>query len=131
MDDPTPIEFWSVKPGVKFLFPIQGPEGWREAAVEILKATLTQYGLGAKTNAGYGLFELEGKQSNEPGSGAVAGETVVVTFKEYKNNDAVVWEQGQKDDTLCSDCPPGLLKGQKINAVRRGRRFVFASLLED
>lgn len=128
MDDPNPIVFWSVKPGVEFWFPIQGPEEWRKAAVEILKVVLKHYGLGAKTNAGYGLFKLE--ELSPSGGGAAAdepGEEVLVTFYKYTQTDAKVFEIGSKEEKLCTGCPPGLQPRQKIKAIRRGRGFIFKS----
>jgi len=129
MDDPNPIEFWSVKPGVEFWFPIEGPDGWREAAVEILKVVLKHYGLGAKTNAGYGLFKLDGP--TPVGGSASAdepGEEVTVIFDRYSNQDAMVKEGGSKDLKLCTGCPPKLQRGQALKAIRRGRGFIFRSL---
>jgi CRISPR-associated protein Cmr6 len=64
--NPVPIPFLTVKPGVRFGFAV----GWRgesnpEAhaqAVEWLKAGLENLGAGAKTAAGYGYFEITGGQ---------------------------------------------------------------------
>jgi len=39
-----------------FLFVIEGPQGWMHLAEEMLTATLTNAGLGAKRRAGYGYF---------------------------------------------------------------------------
>ncbi|MGC9400647.1 MAG: type III-B CRISPR module RAMP protein Cmr6 [Anaerolineae bacterium] len=60
--NPVPIPFLTVKPGVRFGFAV----GWRGAlhpeahnqAVEWLKAGLKNLGAGGKTAAGYGYFEV-------------------------------------------------------------------------
>jgi len=59
-DDPNPVAFLSVKPGVKFHIPITCPaenaQDWPHKAAEMLKWGLEHLGLGGKTNAGYGYF---------------------------------------------------------------------------
>jgi CRISPR-associated protein Cmr6 len=58
-DDPTPIQFLSVRPGVEFLFAIRCEDpAWMKPIVNILRYTLQRVGLGAKTNAGYGRFKV-------------------------------------------------------------------------
>ena len=64
-DDPIPVPFVSVKPGVGFYFAIGIPESdtpeatkqWRTFVEKILHYALTEIGLGGKTNAGYGWFK--------------------------------------------------------------------------
>jgi CRISPR-associated protein Cmr6 len=64
-DDPIPIPFVSVKSGCAFYFAIGIPESqdteaaekWRTFVEKILHYTLTELGLGGKTNAGYGWFK--------------------------------------------------------------------------
>jgi CRISPR-associated protein Cmr6 len=59
-DDPNPVAFLSVRPGVKFHIPITCPaenaQDWPHRAAEMLAWALERLGLGAKTNAGYGYF---------------------------------------------------------------------------
>jgi CRISPR-associated protein Cmr6 len=61
-DDPNPVSFLSIKPGVKFHIPIsctaENAQDWLDRAAEILKWGLENLGLGGKTNAGYGYFEV-------------------------------------------------------------------------
>jgi len=61
-DDPNPVSFLTIKPGVKFHIPISCPaenaQDWPHKAAEILKWGLENLGLGGKTNAGYGYFEV-------------------------------------------------------------------------
>lgn len=62
-DDPNPVAFLSVRPGVKFHIPITCPaenaQDWPYKAAEMLKWGLEHLGLGGKTNAGYGYFEVK------------------------------------------------------------------------
>lgn len=55
-DSPTPIPFISASG--TFLIAIGGPEAWVNAAFEILRCALKEYGIGAKTSSGYGRLEL-------------------------------------------------------------------------
>lgn len=57
-DDPIPIPFVSVRPNVAMAFPILCPPEWKPQVFDLLKATLERTGLGAKTNAGYGRFQV-------------------------------------------------------------------------
>ncbi len=57
MDSPVPVFFATIKPEQKFLFAVRGPGIWAELAKKIIIETGTQNGFGAKTRAGYGLFE--------------------------------------------------------------------------
>lgn len=58
-DDPNPVPFLCVRPGVTFTLAVSGPSpAWSHAALEILKAGLEERGLGAKTNSGYGYFSV-------------------------------------------------------------------------
>ncbi len=74
MDDPTPVGFLAVKPGVVFKFAFIVPKGrekWADALKKVLLWHLEREGLGAKTNAGYGRFaENTGKGPQPPGTGA-------------------------------------------------------------
>jgi CRISPR-associated protein Cmr6 len=62
-DDPNPVGFLSVKPGVKFCIALssgsQVAEVWIHTAAELLKWGLENLGLGGKTNAGYGYFVVQ------------------------------------------------------------------------
>lgn len=58
-DEPNPVSFLTVKPGVKFLFALSGDHEWVEFASELLKRALAEWGIGGKTTAGYGRFDDE------------------------------------------------------------------------
>ncbi|WP_297853147.1 type III-B CRISPR module RAMP protein Cmr6 [Meiothermus sp.] len=69
-DDPNPVAFLSVRPGVKFWIPITCPaqdaQDWPYKAAEMLAWGLENLGLGGKTNAGYGYFTCDfGKSAEE------------------------------------------------------------------
>jgi CRISPR-associated protein Cmr6 len=57
-DDPTPVAFLSVRPGVKFHLRLSGPGEWASLAARLVAHGLEYLGLGGKTNAGYGGFAV-------------------------------------------------------------------------
>lgn len=62
-DDPNPVSFLSVKPGTKFCLALsslsQNATDWLYLATQMLGWGLENLGLGGKTNAGYGYFEVK------------------------------------------------------------------------
>ncbi|GHG09770.1 type III-B CRISPR module RAMP protein Cmr6 [Deinococcus piscis] len=56
-DDPNPVTFLSVRPGLTFEVAMLGRSDWANLAADLLRWGLTHPGLGGKTNAGYGGFE--------------------------------------------------------------------------
>ena len=61
-DDPNPIAFLSVRPDTKFCIALSSSSKdaspWLYVAAELLKYALEEMGLGGKTNAGYGYFNV-------------------------------------------------------------------------
>ncbi len=57
-DDPNPVSFLTVRPGVKLLLALSGPPDWTELAGSLLADALAEWGVGAKTSAGYGVGEV-------------------------------------------------------------------------
>jgi CRISPR-associated protein Cmr6 len=53
-DDPNPLPFITVKPDTSFLTAVSGPTDWAKLAIELLHEAFAQWGVGAKTAAGYG-----------------------------------------------------------------------------
>ena len=54
-DDPNPVSLIVVRPGARFLFALELPcTDWSPFAEAMLLHTLTEIGIGGKTNAGYG-----------------------------------------------------------------------------
>ncbi|ADI14786.1 type III-B CRISPR module RAMP protein Cmr6 [Truepera radiovictrix] len=62
-DDPNPVAFLSVRVGVRFQLRLTGPGEWVTLAAQLLEWGLTHLGLGGKTNAGYGDFEVRREKS--------------------------------------------------------------------
>jgi len=58
--DPTPVPFLSVPIGTRFLLAVGGHRAWAEFAMHRLADTISEWGLGAKTAAGYGRLEPGG-----------------------------------------------------------------------
>ncbi len=68
-DDPNPVSFLIVRPGTAFVFAISAPSAeWGEFALNLLRWSLANLGVGAKTNAGYGRFDIP--EMRPPGSEA-------------------------------------------------------------
>jgi len=57
VDDPVPVAFASVTGS--YLVGVEGDPGWCDVALRLLKLGLSELGIGAKTNAGYGRVRLE------------------------------------------------------------------------
>jgi len=68
-DDPNPVGFVSVKPGVRFLFALgvqPGHSSWAELAFKHLRDALVGKGLGGKTSVGYGRFRCVSPVATPP-----------------------------------------------------------------
>ncbi len=53
-DRPNPVAFLTVRPGARMLFALSGPPDWAQLAEGMLRDALSEWGVGAKTSAGYG-----------------------------------------------------------------------------
>ncbi len=51
---PNPVGFITVRPGARFLIALTGPEDWTALAMHFLLEAIDNWGIGAKTSAGYG-----------------------------------------------------------------------------
>lgn len=58
-EDPVPVSFVSVRPGLCFLFAVDGAPEWAELALWLLREALAEWGAGGKTARGYGRFEFK------------------------------------------------------------------------
>lgn len=56
-ESPVPVPFLAVPPGVKFLLAVGGDRAWAKFAAEQVCDAVRDWGLGAKTAAGYGRLE--------------------------------------------------------------------------
>ncbi len=67
MASPVPLPVAALKPGMKFLVVIAGPEKEREFLKRVLGEALATEGIGGKTALGYGRFKvLEGGKKQKP-----------------------------------------------------------------
>lgn len=71
-DEPNPVSFLSASGN--YLIAVTGPEDWAEVALELLRAGLSELGVGAKTRSGYGRLQLEDRKSD--------GDKIVDKFQE-------------------------------------------------
>jgi CRISPR-associated protein Cmr6 len=66
-DDPNPVSFLTVRPGVRLLFALSGPGPWTALARRLLTEALSAWGVGGKTSSGYGRFTPVGPQGSAAG----------------------------------------------------------------
>lgn len=82
-DDPTPVAFLSVRPKTKFVLALSSAStnsnDWVFKAAEMLEWGLGNLGLGGKTNAGYGYFEV--KLPEKPKSEADKANDIYLEFR--------------------------------------------------
>ncbi|MCL6527935.1 MAG: type III-B CRISPR module RAMP protein Cmr6 [Thermaceae bacterium] len=113
-DDPNPVAFLSVKPGVKFCIPIscpaEGAEDWPYKAAEMLGWGLENLGLGGKTNAGYGYFTV--KLPEKPKGELELGLELLEGYRKRIAGIKPANERGELDFFLreLADKPPGVRK---------------------
>jgi len=68
-EDPVPVSFLAVSPGTRIEFAVSGRDPDKVLmAKQWLTAALVHAGAGAKTNAGYGVFQLVNETPPEPAS---------------------------------------------------------------
>jgi len=113
-DDPNPVAFLSVKPGVKFHIPISCPaqdaQDWPYKAAELLAWGLENLGLGGKTNAGYGYFTV--KLPERPKSESELGQEMLESYRRRIEGIKPNNERGELDFFLreLADKPPAMRK---------------------
>lgn len=56
--DPKPVAFVTARPGLRYQLFLSGDAAWCRLAMQLLRHALEDAGLGAKTTAGYGRFEV-------------------------------------------------------------------------
>jgi len=93
-DSPNPISFLSVTG--EFLIAVscdvedERGEKWSELALELIKETLIQQGVGGKTSSGYGRFQSGcNESSGNSSSGGNVG--VSINVNQYNNGDKVIF----------------------------------------
>ncbi len=98
-DNPTPVPFLVVRPGARFLFAAECPSPeWADYVRHLLAWALENLGLGAKTNAGYGRFAVDGAANASAGSivaseiGASGSAAPAVTSPATEEPERPVWQ---------------------------------------
>jgi CRISPR-associated protein Cmr6 len=77
-DDPVPLPFLAVSPGAKFLFRVDCPgDDWKAYVGGLLPYTLSEIGIGGKTNAGYGRFEATASVLTDGVQSSASAEVVI------------------------------------------------------
>ncbi|GMV90118.1 MAG: hypothetical protein AMXMBFR81_30480 [Chthonomonas sp.] len=136
MDDPTPVAFLSVRPGVVFSFAFMVPHGreqWSSSLTKVLHWLLEHQGLGAKTNSGYGRFALLESADRKGTPIAAPGGTTRGIVQRIQGNDLLV-QLAQGDRKMCMNVPATELAkvkvGSTIEATPDGRVLRFLRLVD-
>lgn len=116
-DSPTPIPFLSLTGS--FIFALEGPEAWVEAAADLLAGGLSNLGIGAKTSSGYGRMTLDccDPETRTPSKRLSAAE-------QKKRDDATMQELKDRAGRLAS-----LPAGRRDEALRELENVVQTSAL--
>ena len=85
-DDPNPVSFLTVRPGVRLLFALSGDAPWTALARRLLTEALSTWGVGGKTFSGYGRFEPVPAAEAASGLPQAAAEP---TAGRYRKGDAI------------------------------------------
>jgi len=92
-EDPTPVPFLAVPPGTRFLLAVGGQRAWAEFAIRRLAEAVADWGVGAKTAAGYGRLEPVG-ELREPSKPAVLSAAA-----RSLNDEATAWLDAKRPAT--------------------------------
>lgn len=87
-DEPKPVQFISVRPGIRMLLAIDGPPTGVDFAMRLLKEALAKWGVGGKISSGYGRF-------SEPSTRKHA---ISVPSRAYKPGDPVMVMRTDRPD---------------------------------
>ncbi len=120
-DDPNPVAFLTVRPKAQFLVCLSGPSDWVDLAMALLLDALEEWGVGAKTVAGYGRLISVSKSRNS--SAATSGsssteETFQQTINYNKGNKKIsiqIKSEKTKKTSVEADLEE-LVKEQQISA---------------
>lgn len=129
-DSPNPVAFLTVRPGVRLLFALSGPADWTELAEQLLRDALAKWGVGAKTNTGYGRLipPEEAGKSPRPATAAASGTTpkpgnlVEATLLEERTRKGG-WKARHEPSGLAGpvqnsvDVPPTATPGSRLTLV--------------
>ncbi len=109
LDAPNPVP-WVATTG-RFFFAIEGPGGWHERAKELLVEALTTRGIGAKTAAGYGLFQPDGKANDAADRRAKKARREALPLEEKLRAEVSDWDEKRLATTF----------GKEWNKTRKER----------
>lgn len=104
-EDPTPVPFLAVPPGTRFLLAVGGQRAWAEFAIRRLAEAVANWGVGAKTAAGYGRLEPVG-EPREPSKPAVLS----AAARSLKD-EATAWLDAKRPATETLAAWEGLVEG--------------------
>jgi CRISPR-associated protein Cmr6 len=96
-DSPNPVAFLTVRPKCRFLLALSGPSEWTELAGKLLADALRNWGVGAKTAAGYGIAVVGDWKCPEPRPSKV--EQAIAEMEKYGKDalagDIEKWLRGE------------------------------------
>lgn len=128
-DSPNPVAFLTVRPRAQFLFALSGPPDWTELAERLLRDALARWGVGGKTNAGYGRLVPPERSA---GSGSTESRARVLIPKAGERVEAVLleertkkggWKARHEPSGLCGpiqnsgDVPTDMAPGQRVRLI--------------
>lgn len=131
-DSPNPVAFLTVRPPAQFLVALSGPPEWTELAERLLREALAQWGVGGKTNAGYGRLVSPERRAGSGGTSRAhvmmpkAGELVEAVLLEERtkrggwkawHEPTGLWGPIQNSGDVPGDWVPGQRVQLRVAAV--------------
>jgi CRISPR-associated protein Cmr6 len=110
-DNPNPVAFLTVRPGVRMLVALSGRAAWTALAERLLKDALDTWGVGGKTSAGYGrALSGDGIAASPPRGGPGPAVAAAARLKAGDRVEAVLLdERTRKDGWKARHDPSGLV----------------------
>lgn len=132
-ESPNPLNFLTVRPGVRMLIALSGPQDWTELAARLLRRALERWGIGGKTSAGYGRLVSPEPSAGTYGASEAArlraaplvpepGERVEVVLLAERTKKGG-WKARHEPSGLAgpiqnsSDVPPEMMPGHRIHLI--------------
>lgn len=138
-DDPNPVAFLSVRPGLRFELRVGGPSEHAAYAARLLEWSLTHLGLGGKTNAGYGGFAcgevqlpLTPEQKAQQDAQVIQEELQRLRnqIREELKNDRSIRENSQRVLSRVAQLPCHLRRGAVEAIVEQAKKFTNKTLVK-
>ncbi|HVA63079.1 MAG TPA: type III-B CRISPR module RAMP protein Cmr6 [Terriglobales bacterium] len=93
-DDPNPVGFITVRPGIRLLLALSGPADWTSLAEGLLTDALREWGAGGKTSTGYGRLLPPSRAAGAPPDRTSAGRLATpLRLRAQESVDAVLLEK--------------------------------------